>query len=106
MGHYDEFRDAGEGIDWPLNEGRMDVIGQNGNNGEHYPPKDKYVRSVKGVKADVYDVLVAFSVTNPALQHAIKKMLCTGIRGYKDFNQDIDETIQALERAKEIQKGF
>ena len=78
----------------------------------------KYERSIKGKRVsvngdkcgygeehymvDVYDVLVAFDVKNPALQHAIKKMLCTGIRGYKDFNQDIDEAIQALERAKEL----
>ncbi|WPD00364.1 hypothetical protein [Proteus terrae] len=33
----------------------------------------KYDRPCKGVTIDVYDVLKAFEVTNPALQHLIKK---------------------------------
>ena len=95
--------------EWPSDSSRIDAISQNGNDGLHYPeaPKNKYERQIRNsskeaINVDVYDVLVAFDVTNPALQHAIKKMLCTGIRGYKDFNQDIDEAIQALERAKEL----
>jgi len=40
------------------------------------------------VLVDVYDVLKAFNVTCPAMQHAIKKMLCSGDRGYKDAEQD------------------
>ena len=47
-------------------------------------PKNKYHRDLKGVTVDVYDVLKAFEVTNPALQHLIKKALCAGLRGHKD----------------------
>ncbi len=65
---------------------------------------NKYSRRCKGVNIDVYDVLKAFNVTCPAMQHAIKKMLCTGIRGYKGFQQDADEAINSIKRAKELNK--
>lgn len=63
---------------------------------------NKYKKQIKGVDIDVYDVLVGFDVKNPAVQHAIKKMLCAGQRGYKTEEQDINEAIQSLERAKEL----
>lgn len=63
---------------------------------------NKYERKYKGITLDVYDVLKAFNVTCPAMQHAIKKMLCTGLRGHKDFQQDADEAIQSIYRAKEL----
>jgi len=50
----------------------------------------------------VYDVLVAFKVTNPASQHAIKKILASGQRGVKDFDQDLLEAIASLKRAIEL----
>ena len=34
---------------------------------------NKYKRKINGVDADVYDVLIAFGVTNPAIAHAVKK---------------------------------
>ena len=62
----------------------------------------KYKRKCKGVKIDVYDVLKAFDVRCPARQHAIKKILCTGIRGYKDEQKDLNESIESLNRAIEL----
>jgi hypothetical protein len=53
---------------------------------------------------DVYDVLKAFNVTNPATQHAIKKLLASGQRGYKDTQQDLEEAIQSIQRAKELEE--
>jgi hypothetical protein len=53
---------------------------------------------------DVYDVLKAFNATNPATQHAIKKLLASGQRGYKDTQQDLDEAIQSIQRAKELEE--
>lgn len=122
---------------WP--EDRIDVIGQNGNTGEHYnevkmmngkveliptPERiaflkenaasaegafdrgkpNKYQRTIKGVTVDVYDVLVAFGVTCPAMAHAIKKMLMPGQRGSKDAEQDKREAIQAIERSIDLHK--
>jgi hypothetical protein len=56
------------------------------------------------ISVDVYDVLRAFSVTDPAIQHAVKKLLCTGIRGHKDSRQDLEEAIQSIERAWDVVK--
>lgn len=66
--------------------------------------KSKYHKYLPNQKTmiDVYDVLYIFDVTNPAIAHAIKKLLCTGTRGYKDFSQDLQEAIDSLERAKDF----
>jgi hypothetical protein len=94
---------------WKEGEERMNVVQQNGNDGEHYEEleanKNKYQREVKeGVFVDVYDVLKAFNVVNPAMSHAIKKMLAPGQRGAKDVIQDMKEAIQSIERAIELEK--
>ena len=54
------------------------------------------------VIVDVYDVLQAFGVTCPALQHAIKKLLCAGLRGNKSAEQDISEAANSCRRAIEL----
>jgi hypothetical protein len=63
----------------------------------------KYNRVVhkdgKHLEVDVYDVLEAFNVTCPALQHLIKKALCVGIRGHKDESQDLQDIIDSANRA-------
>jgi len=66
---------------------------------------NKYKVLCKGVHLDVYDILLAYAVTNPADQHAIKKMLMAGKRGVKDEIQDRKEAIQSLERAIELATG-
>ena len=76
-------------------EWAIDVAGQSQN---------KYQRTIKGDTVDVYDVLVAFGVTCPAMAHAIKKMLMPGQRGSKDAEQDKREAIQAIERSIELNK--
>ncbi len=53
---------------------------------------------------DVYWVLQAWSVSNPAVQHAVKKMLCTGNRGVKDKTTDLEEARDSLNRAIELEK--
>ena len=47
---------------------------------------------------DVYRVLQLFEVTDPCLQHAIKKLLIAGGRGAKDTDRDIAEAIDSLKR--------
>lgn len=64
----------------------------------------KYNRPCKGITLDIYDVLQAFAVTNPATQHAIKKLLCAGLRGHKDKMQDLTEALKSIERAIELEK--
>jgi hypothetical protein len=52
---------------------------------------------------DVYRVLKMFEVTDPCLQHAIKKLLVAGGRGAgKDISQDIYEAQLSLERYSEM----
>lgn len=70
-------------------------------------PNDKYKKRLPkrvltdGVM-DVYDVLVAFGVTCPARQNAVKKLLCSGQRGYKDSLTDLREAAVNIERAIQI----
>ena len=91
---------------WQAAEQRMDAIGQNGATGEHYvKPASKYHVLINGKLTDVYDILVAYRITNPADQHALKKMLKPGQRGSKDGIQDRREAIVSLQRAIELECG-
>lgn len=65
---------------------------------------DKYNRKIKGVTVDVYDVLKAFDVTCPALQHLIKKALCAGLRGHKNRTQDLQDIVDSALRAQCLDK--
>jgi hypothetical protein len=67
--------------------------------------KNKYKRTVPSTEIDVYDVLVAFNVTNPATAHAIKKLLAPGQRGSKDALTDIMEAGKSIERAAQLEKA-
>lgn len=67
----------------------------------------KYNREIIGIDGtvttvDVYRVLDAFGVSDPATQHALKKMLCTGLRGHKDYLTDLNDSIDSLKKAKEL----
>ncbi len=48
---------------------------------------------------DVYRVLDAFEVTNPQLQHLVKKALNAGKRGHKDERQDLVDILHSAESA-------
>lgn len=72
---------------------------------------NKYIRTIhsrykdKGhCLIDVYSVLEAFDVRCPAIQHAVKKLLCAGIRGKGDRLQDLVEARDAISRAIEMQE--
>lgn len=79
----------------------MDIVGFKPSGVE---VNNKYQREIKaGVYIDVYDVLKAFRVTNPATQHAIKKLLAGGLRGHKDLLQDLNEAHASISRAIELE---
>ena len=63
-----------------------------------------YFKDVSKLKyVDVYRVLELFNVTDPCIQHAVKKLLVAGGRGAgKDINKDIQEAIDSLARWKEM----
>lgn len=68
---------------------------------------NKYHRTITAidgqrVTVDVYSVLVAFDVTCPATQHAVKKLLAPGQRGHKDKAQDLSEARSSIDRALQM----
>lgn len=81
-------------------------------------PGDKYLRTISGkkeitlpdgrkevmrveVQVDIYDVINAWNLTDPALQHALKKLIQPGERGHKTPAQDLKEAIYSIERCLE-----
>lgn len=69
---------------------------------ESKPKLSQYQRNIKGVVLDVYDFLIAYGVTCPARQHAIKKLLMAGQRGAKDEHQDLGEARDSIVRSIEL----
>ena len=71
--------------------------------GNKYHRKIMSVAGHNSLSVDVYCVLEAFGVTCPARQHAIKKLLCAGIRGKGDAITDLIEARDAVARAAEME---
>lgn len=72
---------------------------------------NKYHRRIHSVESltestvvDVYCVLDAYDVRCAARAHAIKKLLCSGIRGKGDTMQDLSEARDAVTRAMELEE--
>lgn len=70
---------------------------------------NKYIRCIRScipgrpsTDVDVYSVLTAFNVTCPGIAHAVKKLLCAGVRGKADIRTDLTEAIDAIRRAIEL----
>lgn len=73
------------------------------------PTGNKYHRTIHGVSGgsivvDVYNVLEAFGVTCSACQHAIKKLLCAGLRNKGSRLQDLTEAEASVKRAVELEQ--
>ena len=70
--------------------------------GNKHPHYHKDVSNLQTI--DVYRVLALFNVTDPCIQHAVKKLLVAGGRGAgKDISRDVQEAVDSLERFKEMQ---
>ena len=66
---------------------------------------DHYFKDVANLRRlDVYRVLRLFDVTDPCIQHAVKKLLVAGGRGSKDVEKDIQEAMDSLARWQEMRK--
>jgi hypothetical protein len=70
-------------------------------------PLSKYERRIynkegQSIVVDVYDVLQAFGVTDPALQHLVKKALAPGQRGHKTVEQDLRDIKASAKRALQL----
>lgn len=72
------------------------------NDGNKYHREIFDLKGNDSITVDVYSVLAAFEVTNPALQHLIKKALCAGLRGHKNEIADMTDIIESAYRAKDL----
>lgn len=63
----------------------------------HYKKDVAHLESI-----DVYRILELYNVTDPCVQHEVKKLLCAGNRGAKTEEQDIIEARDTLNRKLEI----
>lgn len=63
-----------------------------------------YVKDIsKYNKLDIYRILSLYEVKDPCIQHAVKKLLCAGLRnGKKPMQQDYTEAIESIQRALEM----
>lgn len=68
------------------------------------PSTNYYAREHQGVKLDVYRILRLYNVTDPAIAHAVKKLLRFGSGGHKDAAKDVAEALESLERWQEMQE--
>ena len=72
--------------------------------------KQKHAHYYKDVshlsQIDVYSVCRLFGVTDPAISHAVKKLLCLGQRGHKDKATDMQNVIDTLQRWQELEREF
>ena len=66
--------------------------------GLHY----RYV--YKKINLDPFRIAMIYGMTSFALMTVLKKILCAGMRGSKDYKQDIKDCITALERELELIK--
>jgi hypothetical protein len=76
--------------------------------GKSKPERNKYDRTITNkngemIVVDVYDVLQAFKVTCPALQHLLKKALACGLRGHKSRSGDLQDILDSAKRAIELE---
>ena len=66
---------------------------------------DHYFKDVSNFqRVDVYRVLRLFEVTDPCIQHAVKKLLVAGGRGSKGVDKDIQEAMDSLARWQEMRR--
>ena len=66
---------------------------------ENFPHYHKYVGHLKTI--DTYRICELYGVSGP-IENAVKKLLCSGVRGAKDQMQDLREAISSISRKLEM----
>ena len=86
-----------------------DVACVDNDQGAHYRYKYKVKlteidikRGFVVINLDPFRIAQIYKISCFALQTILKKCLCTGKRGHKDANQDLDDIINAARRKKEM----
>lgn len=96
----DHYRVTVPGDYWYLSDRELELV--QGTMEDHCDAHYRF--HYKGIKLDPYRIFTVYGITCPAMQHAIKKLLCAGNRGAKSLEQDIDEAIVSLQRKKEMMR--
>ena len=91
---------------WSLSEDELEMVNNKASTQEKHSHYHKTITGFDGTKTtvDVYRVLDAFEVNNPQLQHLIKKALCAGNRGHKDYLKDLQDIIDSAKNAIDMYK--
>lgn len=61
----------------------------------------QYTKTIKGIRIDPYRICKMYGITDPAVQHALKKLLRAG-KDHLTFVEDITEARDSLNRAIEM----
>ena len=69
---------------------------------EKYPHYYKDIRHLNII--DIYRFFDLFEVTDPCIQHSVKKLAVGGKRGSKDYEKDIKEAMDTLNRWEYMQE--
>lgn len=69
---------------------------------EKYPHYYKDIRHLNII--DIYRFFDLFEVTDPCIQHSVKKLAVGGKRGAKDYEKDIKEAMDTLKRWEYMQE--
>lgn len=69
---------------------------------EKYPHYYKDIRHLNII--DIYRFFDLFEVTDPCIQHSLKKLAVGGKRGAKDYEKDIKEAMDTLKRWEYMQE--
>ena len=69
---------------------------------EKYPHYYKDIRHLNII--DIYRFFDLFEVTDPCIQHSVKKLAVGGKRGSKDYEKDIKEAMDTLKRWEYMQE--
>lgn len=69
---------------------------------EKYPHYYKDIRHLNTI--DIYRFFELFGVTDPCIQHSMKKLAVGGKRGAKDYEKDIKEAMDTLKRWEYMQE--
>lgn len=56
-------------------------------------------------EVDFYEIALRYNVTDPCIQHILKKCLAVGNRGHKDFHTDLKDIYDTAARALRIHVG-
>lgn len=69
------------------------------------PKHSHYFKNVSHLEElDVYRLIELYAITDPCIQHMLKKCLVVGGRGSKDALRDVQDIIDTAERWKQMQQ--